>query len=127
MRSRALAWIAVLCWAAIIFFMSSKPGSQIPGRFGAVAHVVEYAVLAGLLVVALAGRARPGAVVALAVLAASVYGITDEIHQAFVPGRVSDVADWGLDTLGAVLGSILAIWALRLRLGRDARSATRGG
>ena len=34
---------------------------------------------------------------------ASLYGISDEWHQSFVPGRMSDVLDWVADTVGAVL------------------------
>ena len=33
-----------------------------------------------------------------------LYGITDEIHQSFVPGRASRVFDVGIDTMGALLG-----------------------
>lgn len=33
----------------------------------------------------------------------SLYGISDEWHQSFVPGRDTDVMDWVADTLGATL------------------------
>ncbi|NOQ17566.1 MAG: VanZ family protein [Methyloprofundus sp.] len=33
----------------------------------------------------------------------SLYGLSDEWHQSFVPNRMSDVADWLADTVGAVL------------------------
>jgi VanZ family protein len=38
----------------------------------------------------------------------SFYGITDEWHQSFVPGRNSDSLDWLADTIGAVL----AMWGV---------------
>ena len=41
------------------------------------------------------------------------YGITDELHQAFVPGRLCDPADWLTDTLGASLGATLAAILVR--------------
>lgn len=31
----------------------------------------------------------------------SLYALSDEWHQSFVPGRSSDVLDWTADTLGA--------------------------
>ena len=34
----------------------------------------------------------------------SIYGIIDEIHQSFVPGRFCSVFDWIADTLGAGMG-----------------------
>ncbi|SHE23773.1 hypothetical protein BPUTEOMOX_1817 [methanotrophic endosymbiont of Bathymodiolus puteoserpentis (Logatchev)] len=33
----------------------------------------------------------------------SLYGASDEWHQSFVPGRMSDTQDWLADTLGGVL------------------------
>ena len=40
----------------------------------------------------------------IVILIVSVYGIIDEIHQSFVPGRFPSVYDWIADTLGAILG-----------------------
>lgn len=39
----------------------------------------------------------------VAVVAVSVFGLTDEWHQSFTPGRTVEVADWVADTLGAAL------------------------
>ncbi len=36
----------------------------------------------------------------------SAYGIIDEIHQSFTPGRSSSIFDWIADTLGALLGAL---------------------
>lgn len=49
----------------------------------------------------------PWAAVVLAIACASLYGITDELHQYFVPGRACDPADWLVDTCGAALGAVL--------------------
>jgi VanZ family protein len=40
----------------------------------------------------------------------SLYGLIDEIHQHFVPGRNSDIQDWAFDTLGAAV----AVTAVKL-------------
>lgn len=37
----------------------------------------------------------------------SIYGIVDEIHQSFTPGRESSVLDWCADTIGAVIGAFV--------------------
>ena len=42
----------------------------------------------------------------LAILTASVYGVTDEAHQFFVPFRESSWQDWLADTIGAVIGAV---------------------
>lgn len=44
------------------------------------------------------------------ILIISLWGITDEIHQMFVPYRSSSVFDWLADTLGAALGSVIYVF-----------------
>ena len=50
-----------------------------------------------------------------------MYGVTDEFHQHFVPMRTPDVADWGMDTIGATTGALISLAAtlLSLRAGRN--------
>ena len=43
----------------------------------------------------------------LSVVSASLYGISDEIHQSFVPFREAEVADAIADMIGAVCGGCL--------------------
>ena len=42
---------------------------------------------------------------------AAAYGITDEVHQYFVPGRMGIWQDWVADAVGALLGAWLAWFA----------------
>jgi VanZ family protein len=59
-----------------------------------------------------------------ALLAASLFGVTDEWHQAYVPGRAPDVFDWVADTWGAAVAVALYTgWPgyrqrLEMKLGR---------
>ncbi len=123
--TRRHAWIASALWMAVIFGFSSLPGSSVPGGVGAYAHFGVYAVLGALLFLAYSFEtADRGRAVALAVLTASAYGVTDELHQAFVPGRVPDVADWGMDTLGALTGALIAVAAIA-RIARGAGTRAR--
>jgi VanZ family protein len=99
-------WLAALLWALLIFGLSSIPslGTGL-GAWDEVlrtgAHFAEYAVLGGLLAWWLR---RP----AVAVAAGSAYAVTDELHQALVPGRAASVVDWAVDTLGVLAGVLLA-------------------
>ena len=124
-RRAGLRWSAVALWAAVIFAMSSLHGSQVPGRFGDEAHVAEYAVLGGLVVFALLAHmyVRPAAWIALA--GNWVYAVSDEWHQAFVPGRVPDPLDWTRDAVGAGIGIALALLGLWWLARRRARADTR--
>ncbi|MDP2232143.1 MAG: VanZ family protein [Actinomycetota bacterium] len=109
----SLWWLAVAAQMAIIFRFSALPGGQVPGRFGSIGHFGGYAFLGVLCALALGDAGPRTRVLAIAVLICSAYGITDEFHQSFVAGRSPDVFDWGVDTLGAAVGAILATLASR--------------
>lgn len=107
-------WGPVCAYAGLIFYLSaqSHPEEQLPSLVtlfsDKVLHVIEYAVLGVLFYRGF----RWGAdvswrrwAVPLAVLCTSLYGISDEIHQSFVPFRESSWLDWVADTVGAVLGA----------------------
>jgi VanZ family protein len=105
------AWLWPLLVAALIFTASSR--SRVAGPpvvyFDKYAHFFVYGLLGTLLVRALQGR-RGAAWAALAL--ASLYGVSDEFHQHFVPGRSCEVGDWIADTSGAALAILLyATWA----------------
>lgn len=98
---------APVVWAAIIFAGSAMPGSNVPGRFGYLAHFVEYGVFGALLLLGLGRRNDPLGRAILAIALASAYAVTDEVHQAFVPGRATDPLDWLADTMGALVAVAL--------------------
>ena len=72
-----------------------------------IAHFIAYAAL-GFAVALMFPRnwwKKPLAMAFIAIGIASFYGITDEFHQSFVPGRDSSIGDWVADTLGAITGT----------------------
>jgi VanZ family protein len=109
-------WVPVALYAGAIFFLSaqSHPEDQLPSFLlkdvsDKVLHAVEYGILSLLCYRAFrwgAGPAVARQAVVLAIVAASVYGLTDEVHQLFVPFRESDWQDWLADTAGAVIGAM---------------------
>jgi VanZ family protein len=46
------------------------------------------------------------------------YGLGDEVHQLFVPGRLFDLADLAADAAGGALGSGAYLWLARRHLAR---------
>jgi len=44
--------------------------------------------------------------IVLSILAASLYGATDEIHQYFIPSRICDMTDWLSDSVGGAIGTL---------------------
>lgn len=97
-------WAAAV--ALLVVVASHRSTVAAPEGFAHIdklAHFCVYGLLATLVRRALSGP-RAGLV---AVLATSLFGVTDELHQAFVPGRSTEVADWVADTLGAALAVAL--------------------
>lgn len=116
-RASLLRLLPAVLWAAVIFAGSSVPGGNVPGGWSVEGHFLEYAVLGALAMLAV-GRNGVRAKAALVVLlVCSLYGVTDEFHQSFVPGRMPDPMDWMVDTVGASVGISLMLarawWARR--------------
>ena len=134
LMTRALRWGPVLLWMALIFAASSLSSDAIEstgaGRASrsapavanqVAAHLIEFGVLAALIIRALALQSTL-AVIRLwlvVVAATTAYGATDELHQAFVPGRHPSWLDVAYDAVGAITGSSVAlVWLRLLRRGR---------
>ena len=117
-RWMAAAWLPVAAYMALIFYLSSlpHPDEQLPKVLfetlgDKLLHAIEYAVLAALSYRAFRRAAGPHAAryaVVYAAAAASFYGMSDEVHQAFVPFRTATWLDWLADTAGGILGSLTA-------------------
>lgn len=95
----------------MIFTVSSFPGKDFPKiditLIDKYVHFVVYFGLYLLFFYSLKNQTKftklHSSPFFFALLFTSLYGITDEVHQYFVPGRSSDILDWVSDTLGALL------------------------
>jgi VanZ family protein len=118
MTRARLLWALTAAWAGLIFILSSIPGRRMPNlavlSYDKVLHAMVYGVLGGLCLAAAKKTFAIGAVglVAIAVAAASFYGLTDEFHQVFVPGRSADLRDAAADAMGALVGACIALGVL---------------
>lgn len=113
--SRRLSlWLPVALQLSAIFVASSVPNlRQLPGgvsdHFG---HFVGYALLGALLLRARSGASWDGVRLGAAAWAwalSTIYGISDEWHQTFVPGRTAAIDDVVADTLGAASAVFLLV------------------
>jgi len=109
-----LYWAPAVLHAGTIFYLSSQshPEDQLPLFLleevsDKVLHAVEYAGLGGLCYRAfrwgVSGQVASRAFL-FAIVTASLYGVTDEAHQLFVPFREASWQDWLADRIGAVIG-----------------------
>jgi VanZ family protein len=120
---RRYRWLAVGGWMLLIFVLSAQPDLPQPASgwlewlISSGAHAFVFGVLAVLLAWALGQRRR---VLVVAFGLTLLYALSDEFHQAFVPGRQPDLMDIGCDALGAALGLALWDWWHRFRQQREA-------
>lgn len=81
------------------------------------AHATEYAVLGLLLAGSFSDRKRKRWMsIAVPWLFGTMYAVSDEIHQYFVPGRSCQVSDMMLDSLGVIVGVLIGqlLWSRRM-------------
>src|SRR5262245_27749010 len=74
-----------------------------------ITHGTAYLILAVLLARGLRGARREltAPLAVSAVLLATAYGVSDEYHQSFIPGRDSSAGDVAKDFGGSVVGVLL--------------------
>lgn len=110
-----VSWALVAAWAFLIFFMSSNTGTGLntglgifssiyramqavqeqllgPGvdALSSIAHFCEYTMFGALLANALRCHMPLRRACLIAIACASLYGVSDEVHQLFVPERMCD-------------------------------------
>jgi len=103
---------------AIIFAASSIPNLRhLPGDISdKTGHSTGYAILGALLLRALAGGRLQGVTwkrAIAAIVLSTLYGVSDELHQLFVPGRSADPYDVLADSVGATIAASIG-WLLGL-------------
>jgi VanZ family protein len=97
-------WAYALAVAGMIVAASSRSRVEGPeiSHFDKIAHFSVYGLL-GTLVLRARGKRAAWQAVALV----SLFGLSDELHQHFTPGRSMDGMDWVADTVGAALAVTL--------------------
>ena len=132
-----LSWMAVAAVAALIFFMSAKDGATLdtdsdiitmlkdwlasaalalfghPVDVSPVGHFAEFFLFGCVLANALRWHMPLRRCLWMATALASIYGVTDEFHQLFVPMRSCDPADWAVDTVAALIGALVTAAIIR--------------
>lgn len=114
---------ATALWCCLIFFLSSQSNPPVPGFFDKIpfadklAHAALYGALAAFAHLSMRDNSESSPrlrTLLIAVAFAAFYGVTDEFHQRFIPGRTPDILDWFADISGASL-SAASFYAASLR------------
>ena len=117
-------WFPVIVYFGIIFYASSLPNVKTPrpfDNFDKVIHFFEYLPWGFLVARALTATSTEltrSNIFRIGVFLGLLCGISDEIHQMFVPGREASWLDLMADVAGGAAGSVvyqnMAIFKKRL-------------
>ena len=108
-------WFPVILYSGIIFYVSSMPNVKIPlpgMQFDKILHIVAYVPFGFLLVRGICNTklsVSRGMLLGIVLLSSFLYGLSDEVHQSFVPGRSASIIDMIADTIGGVVGGYVYI------------------
>ncbi len=127
---RWLPWLPAIAVMAVIFVLSSQSGLRVSDDaavdrpFRISGHLLAFASLAALLLVALSHGRRPRLRDAAIAFGLTVlFAISDEWHQSFVPDRSGRLDDVVTDPIGALVGLAVAWAVLALAAARRERDA----
>ena len=113
LKQFVLYWLPLILYCLFIYIQSANPSpEQIPSfpLVDKVLHFIAYGLMGILFYRAyqtLRIRDNLPMLMLLSVVSASLYGISDEIHQSFVPFREAAVGDVIADIIGAFSGVYL--------------------
>jgi len=104
-------------WMGIIFILSSIPGNYFPEQpfdlFDKLVHACLFGILTYLIYRGFQYQDKSAFFknfsIAIAFLICVIYGIIDELHQEYVPGRSPDITDALADILG---GGFVSLYLL---------------
>lgn len=134
-KYKILAWLAVLLWMGLIFYLSHQPATQSSELSSGIvdmvvqtldklvpfvelnldslhyiirksAHFTAYFIL-GLLVMIAIRQSHKNYYknIILTLVICVIYATSDEVHQLFIPGRSGEIKDVLIDSSGATVGT----------------------
>ena len=104
-----------ILYAVLIFILSASPSIAPPPGFvleDKIYHFIEYGIFSYLLFLAFyysRSEFLKKHFIVLSCIVGMAYGLSDEIHQSFVPGRSCEFLDFVADCLGVALVQ-MGIW-----------------
>jgi VanZ family protein len=127
MRKRSARYLFLalaIGWAGVIFYLSSQPGIDTPLLFPGqdkLFHLIAFGLLGFLLMGSMKTTSSGYRTMQVWFVVALVatYGVLDEFHQYFVPGRSVEVYDALADATGALLGAWSMYYLVRFLASRS--------
>ena len=125
-KNNKVSWGVTILLALTIFYVSSmtfesSAGSQSFGLKATLYHIIIFFIFSFFLSISLT-KGKNKKFILLAIGISILYGLSDEFHQSFVPGRVSSLSDVFLDSVGilfAIVIYFISIESRRIKLFND--------
>ena len=118
-RKVYLVYVPLIIYWIILFTATSLPAANLPSVAisDKIKHFGAFFGLSVLLSLTLLYQSKvllfKKFFLATAFIISSFYGLLDEIHQSFVPGRNNEFLDWVADSLGAAVGVFVVFYLLK--------------
>jgi len=118
-KSLTFYWLPLIVYCVLIYVQSDYPSPESLPSFkfsDKLLHFAAYAVMGVLFYRAyqtLSFKNNIPLLMLLSIISTSLYGISDEFHQSYVPLRDGSLLDLMADILGAICGVYLYhLWAM---------------
>jgi len=104
-KNRGIAVILTLICTFLIYFISSInfTGTGNPSPMATIYHFTAFSYLTLFLLISLTKGKPNKSLIIIGILLSIIYGILDEIHQLFVPGRFVSNKDILINSSGIIL------------------------
>ncbi len=118
-RKVYLVYVPLIIYWILLFTATSLPAAHVPSFAVSdkIKHFSAFFGLSVLLSLTLLYQSKvqlfKNYFLAVALIISSLYGLLDEVHQSFVPGRNSEFLDWVADSLGAAAGVLIVYYLLK--------------
>jgi VanZ family protein len=113
-RYLAVYWLPVIIYCLLIFIQSSLPSPEELSKYphtDKLFHFIEYAVLGALFLRAfrtLPFKGKKRSLLLLSIATSILYGLSDELHQYFIPYRDASLMDIAADSAGSICGVVFS-------------------
>lgn len=112
-----VSWFITIIIAIVIFYVSSLTFLGPVGKsniYSTLYHISSFFFFAFFLQIALV-KGKNKKLILLAFLIATFYGVTDEFHQLFVPGRSANIFDVFIDAIGITYSALFYLITITYR------------
>lgn len=125
LKNQIFYWMPVYIYMVLIFYFSSQSSIVVGGKIISggyivpyLVHLLEYSILSLLILRAAENSKFNTNPILWTVTVSSLYGISDEVHQYFVPGRTFGLVDILFDLIGIFMGIIFYKLLLKIKFAK---------